>query len=74
MASTSLTLILISGPQAAGEQAAEGEEVAKAEGDDEGVADEEEGEEEEEEDDNAPATRKEKRLVWELVNDNKAIW
>lgn len=37
--------------------------------DDDGMEDDDVEEEEE-----APKTRKEKQLVWELVNDNKAIW
>ena len=31
-------------------------------------------EDEDEEEEEEPATRKEKQLVWELVNDSKAIW
>ena len=51
---------------------AEDDEAAKGDDGEDGVADEEEGEEGEEEE--APKTRKEKQLVWELVNDSKAIW
>jgi heat shock protein beta len=36
--------------------------------------DDAEDEDEEEEADDKPETRKEKQLVWDLVNDNKAIW
>ena len=53
---------------------AKDDEAAKGEDGEDGVADEEEGEEGEEEEEEAPKTRKEKQLVWELVNDSKAIW
>ncbi|GIL89128.1 hypothetical protein Vretimale_16178 [Volvox reticuliferus] len=50
----------------------EAEEAEEAEEEDEGAEDDEEETKEEEE--KPKATRKEKRMEWDLLNDNKAIW
>lgn len=58
----------------ADDSAKEADDKEESKDDDEDGVDDAEDEDEEEEADDKPETRKEKQLVWDLVNDNKAIW